>query len=183
MAIPTPLAYFALYPNDWLASPTIQRMTLEEQGAFLRLLCYSWTMDGIPTDHRELALLLGLEPGGERAEGILSRVLALAWHPDPIDANRLRNTRQEKQRSISSQLYTLKLAQVENARAANPRNAKGFHRSKALHKGLNKGLGENQNQTLLREKGGRSAVDLEGPAPLPSWMGDRTIVVSNRYAE
>jgi len=46
---------FQFYPQDWLSSPRIAMMSLEEQGAYIRLLCYDWTNDGIPKES-----LLGL---------------------------------------------------------------------------------------------------------------------------
>jgi uncharacterized protein YdaU (DUF1376 family) len=126
-------------------------MTLEEQGAYFRLLCYGWRSDGIPSDRRELALLLGLEPGSERAERLLSRVLDLAWKTDADNPRTLRNDRQEEERAKSERLYSLKTDQMAKARAANPKNAKRFQH--------NKGLTDNHshNHTLLRERAAQSS--------------------------
>ena len=48
---------FPFYPNDWLSSPTIDRMSLSEQGAYLRLLLYCWQSQtvAIPNDDDWLA--------------------------------------------------------------------------------------------------------------------------------
>lgn len=168
------LSYFGFFPNDWLASGTVQRLTLEEQGAFVRLLCHGWMMDGLPNDRRELALLIGCEPGSERAERLLSRVIDLAWKPDADNPRRLRNDRQERQRGISVKLYHQKCAQMERARSANPRNVKGLRRNKPLHKPLHKDLTENQNQTLLRERAAFTSEPEQQPPPrdpatIPDW--------------
>jgi uncharacterized protein YdaU (DUF1376 family) len=48
-----------LYCDDWLASPRVQCMTLEEEGAYLRLLMFCW-MSGdcsIPDDDIRLSIL------------------------------------------------------------------------------------------------------------------------------
>lgn len=116
------LAYFRFYPCDWLASPTVNRMTLEEQGAYGRLLAHAWQMGGLPNDRRELALLLGLEPGSERAERILTKVLDLAWKPHPDDPRALINDRQEKERSVAEAAYQRKCRALSRARESNPKN-------------------------------------------------------------
>jgi len=54
------LPYFPFYVGDWLSSSAVQRMTLEEEGAYLRLLCYQWQDGHIPDDPGERARLLGV---------------------------------------------------------------------------------------------------------------------------
>jgi uncharacterized protein YdaU (DUF1376 family) len=152
------MPYFALFADDWLSSASVSRMTLAEQGAFLRLLCYSWSGDGIPNDRRELALLIGMPSGMPETESLLTRVIALAWKPDPDDPRVLRNDRQEAERSKARRLYDLRVAQMAHARAANPLNGKGINRkSKRLNKDLGKRLPDNQNHTLLREEAALSS--------------------------
>lgn len=116
------LPYFAFYAGDWLASSTVSRLTLEEEGTFIRLLAYGWRMNGIPNDRRELAILLRLRPGSERAERLLSRIIDLAWKPDPDDPRLLRNDRQERERAAASRAYTAQVSNLAKARAANPKN-------------------------------------------------------------
>lgn len=36
------LPYFKFFPRDWLTSPSIMLMSLEEQGCYLRMLCIQW---------------------------------------------------------------------------------------------------------------------------------------------
>lgn len=52
------LPYFPFYPGEWLRSPTVLGMSLEEQGAYLRLLCWQWE-DGF-IDPEDMSLLLGV---------------------------------------------------------------------------------------------------------------------------
>ena len=51
---------FQFYPQDWLSSPRITMMTLEEEGAYIRLLCFDWMNDGIPDDEQSFLSLSGL---------------------------------------------------------------------------------------------------------------------------
>lgn len=53
---------FQFYPADWLASEKVTSMTLEEQGAYLRLLAHCWLSEdcSIPNDDDALARLSGL---------------------------------------------------------------------------------------------------------------------------
>lgn len=50
------------YVNDWLSSPRVSCMSLEQQGAFVRLLCYCWASGSasIPDDEETLARLSGM---------------------------------------------------------------------------------------------------------------------------
>lgn len=50
---------FQFYPTDYLASQRVQMMTLEEEGAYCRLLCYCWQHGSIPSDPELAARLVG----------------------------------------------------------------------------------------------------------------------------
>jgi uncharacterized protein YdaU (DUF1376 family) len=50
---------FQFYPTDYLASQRVQMMTLEEEGAYIRLLCYCWQHGDIPADPSQAARLIG----------------------------------------------------------------------------------------------------------------------------
>lgn len=49
---------FQFYPADYLASQRVQMMTLEEEGAYIRLLCYCWLHGSIPDDDAQIARLI-----------------------------------------------------------------------------------------------------------------------------
>jgi uncharacterized protein YdaU (DUF1376 family) len=42
--------WFPFYPSDFLASPKVRRMTLEERGAYITLLCDQWNDGPIPVE-------------------------------------------------------------------------------------------------------------------------------------
>jgi uncharacterized protein YdaU (DUF1376 family) len=50
---------FQFYPADWLGSQRVTLMTLEEEGAYIRLLCYCWTHGSVPADPAKAARLVG----------------------------------------------------------------------------------------------------------------------------
>lgn len=56
---------FQFYAQDWLASIDISLMTLAEEGAYHRLLCWAWTQEdcGLPADDESLANLSRLGEG------------------------------------------------------------------------------------------------------------------------
>ena len=53
---------FLLYTTDLLADGAVMAMTLEEFGAFMKLLCIAWGEEGIPADDKALCRLLGVSP-------------------------------------------------------------------------------------------------------------------------
>lgn len=52
---------FQFYPQDFLVGTA--DMTCEEVGAYIRLLCYQWAKDGLPTDEKKLVQLTGISGG------------------------------------------------------------------------------------------------------------------------
>ena len=53
---------FQLYARKWLEG--CQHMTLGAQGAYMRLLCHQWERGALPSDHGQLARLLGVTRRG-----------------------------------------------------------------------------------------------------------------------
>ncbi len=56
----SPSPAFSFYPKDWLSDATVMAMSLEEQGAYVRLLSIYWLEDGLPSDVTRLARLAGV---------------------------------------------------------------------------------------------------------------------------
>ena len=55
--------YFPFYPNDWLDSHQIFNYTLEQEGAYIRLLAAAWKMGGaIPSNDRWICNVLRCKP-------------------------------------------------------------------------------------------------------------------------
>ncbi|MBL0136947.1 MAG: DUF1376 domain-containing protein [Bacteroidetes bacterium] len=50
---------FQFYPGDWLRSLRVTMMTHEEQGIYMRLLCYCWLNGSIPKNTKQLKSLVG----------------------------------------------------------------------------------------------------------------------------
>ena len=51
------LPHFPFFARDWLTDERVMLMTLECQGAYLRLLCYQWLEGSIPSSSKNLAAL------------------------------------------------------------------------------------------------------------------------------
>lgn len=95
--------YFPFYAADWLASGTVSAMSLAEQGAYIRLLCFSWREHGLPTDLEKVRKLTGLRGSawGSLWKHAHVSFSESAWCTCGIDHGlRLRNPRQERERFI-----------------------------------------------------------------------------------
>ncbi len=55
--------YFPFYPTDWLDSHQIFNYTLEQEGAYIRLLSAAWKMGGgLPDNDRWICNVLRCKP-------------------------------------------------------------------------------------------------------------------------
>lgn len=86
---------FQFYPADWLSSPKVALMTPAEEGAYIRLLSYDWSNDGIPDDDAQLAALSRLGEGWLNSG---STVVKKCFEPHPRKDGFLTNRRLEKER-------------------------------------------------------------------------------------
>lgn len=50
---------FQFYPSDWLGSQRVSLLSLEEEGAYIRLLAFCWDHGSIPSDPKKCARLIG----------------------------------------------------------------------------------------------------------------------------
>jgi uncharacterized protein YdaU (DUF1376 family) len=64
---------FHFYPGEWLESQGVSMLTLEEEGAYLRLLCYCWQHGSIPADPEKIARLIGKGSSTTLATTVASR--------------------------------------------------------------------------------------------------------------
>lgn len=70
---------FQFYPGDWLGSQRVTLMSLEEEGAYIRLLCYCWQHGSIPREPEKIARLIG-----KGASITLAQSVATMFQP-PLD--------------------------------------------------------------------------------------------------
>jgi uncharacterized protein YdaU (DUF1376 family) len=84
---------FQFYPGDWLGSQRVSLLTLEEEGAYLRLLASCWQHGSIPSDPDKIARLIG-----KGASTTLATTLATMFQPHPCDSASLVHDRLERER-------------------------------------------------------------------------------------
>ena len=84
---------FQFYVADWLSSERVALMSLEEEGAYIRLLCYCWKNGSIPNNIEDLAYLIG-----KGASTTLAEKLKTMFEIDPKNSKKLINFRQEIER-------------------------------------------------------------------------------------
>jgi hypothetical protein len=90
---------FLWMPRDWLSSSFVCSLTRHDRSVYLDLLCHSWLDDGIPSDIRYLARMLGVpEKKFIMAWGVLS--LRFEKGAD----GKLRNPKQEAERAKQAAL-------------------------------------------------------------------------------
>ena len=115
---------FQFYAADYLADERVQLMTLEEEGAYIRLLATCWREGSIPSDEIKLSRLC------KGANTTVVRVVAECFYQSPTDPLRLLHKRleaeREKQREWKSKSSEggKKSAGLRAAKRVNNRNDK-----------------------------------------------------------
>jgi uncharacterized protein YdaU (DUF1376 family) len=143
---------FQFYPDQWLASQRVQMMTLEEEGAYIRLLGFCWKHGSIPADPEQAARLIGKGASATLATVVLSMFL-------PGDAGRLIHDRLEHER--------IKQAAWREKSAAGGRKS-GAVRSKG---------GSRVVKPPYEPKGNipSSVSGLQSPSPIATLTTDKTV--------
>lgn len=88
---------FQFYASDYLSSSKVQRMTLEAEGAYVRLLAYNWQDGSIPSDFRQLSRLCKTTP--RKMEILWNEFLHECFTGEGQPEGRLVNLRLERVRS------------------------------------------------------------------------------------
>lgn len=89
---------FQFYPKDFLGDGDQAGMSLQETGAYARLMCYEWNShgDGIPDDAIRAANMVHAAPGAMRKMWPAIRSMFI---PHPTEPGRLVHPRLEKERA------------------------------------------------------------------------------------
>jgi hypothetical protein len=92
--------WFKFYANDWLTDPDVMQMTSAERGIYIQLLAIQWRDNGVPSDCKLTAKLLGLDCRTTvRWWGKYGRLLGL-----PVSPCKLANPKLWKQTVASGKL-------------------------------------------------------------------------------
>lgn len=111
---------FQFYAGDWRADGVVSLMSLEEEGAYIRLLAYAWLEGSIPIDPGHRARILKVTR--RKADRLWENSLSQLWEPNE-DADGLVNPRQHQQKKryeqlrVKRQLAGQKSAEVKAAAA------------------------------------------------------------------
>lgn len=109
---------FQFYPADYLADGKVQMLTLEQEGAYIRLLCFYWREGTLPSDPVLLRRLIGKDCSEDTA-----RVVAKCFTLHPNDPSRVVHFRLEEERekqaewSLKSSEGGKKSAQIRGEKA------------------------------------------------------------------
>ena len=104
---------FQFYPRDFISDPAVQTMTVEQQGAYFRLLCFAWLQPRqgwLRDDDAQLSLLSGLNGTWTQNRPSIERafVVRKGWW---IQRRMVRERKKQKNRRFQAQ----KGASVTNA--------------------------------------------------------------------
>jgi uncharacterized protein YdaU (DUF1376 family) len=91
---------FQFYPRDFISDPAVQSMTLEQVGAYFRLLCFAWMRDRagwLPDDDGLLAGLSGMREEWAVSRATIARAFDLS-HEGWWVQKRMVETRKEQKR-------------------------------------------------------------------------------------
>lgn len=110
---------FQFYPADYLASMRVQMLTLEEEGAYIRLLSYAWLHGSLPAEPDQLARIVG-----KGASTTLVTTLVTMFQPCPNQPGRLVHDRLEAEREKQA-VWRKKSAEGGKKSAAMRSNLKG----------------------------------------------------------
>jgi uncharacterized protein YdaU (DUF1376 family) len=87
---------FQFYVTDYLGSQRVQMLSLEEEGAYIRLLAFCWQHGSIPSDPKQTAKLIGKGCSTNLARVVLGMFIKSSTDPDRMVHDRL-ETEREKQ--------------------------------------------------------------------------------------
>ena len=151
---------FQFYPGDWLGSQRVSLLTLEEEGAYLRLLASCWQHGSIPSDPNMIARLIG-----KGASTTLATTLATMFQPHSFNPALLVHDRLERERD-KQDAWAEKSREGGRKSAEKRQNLKGG--STTVQPPLEGCLpnGSNQKATLLLQSTSTNKERLEFPATL-----------------
>jgi uncharacterized protein YdaU (DUF1376 family) len=115
---------FQFYAADYLADEQVQLMTLEEEGAYIRLLSYCWREGSIPADEVMLSRLC------KGADSTVLRVVTKCFSHSATDNTRLVHKRLELEREKQQ-----KWAEKSSTGGRNSAESKKLQKTNQLPKG------------------------------------------------
>jgi uncharacterized protein YdaU (DUF1376 family) len=123
---------FQFYPQDWLGSPSVAAMSAEEEGAYIRLLCYCWNSAdcALPDNPETLARLSRVVEGYFKGS---SSLLRNCFIPHPEKEGYITHPRLLEERKKQDEWREkCKQGGKKSAQARNTMASKGLKGSSAL---------------------------------------------------
>ena len=150
---------FQWYPTDYFGSQRVQMMTLEEEGAYLRLLFSCWQHGSIPADPSQAARLIGKGASTTLATTVLTMFQASA------EQGRMIHDRLERERSKQAE-WRAKSSEGGKKSAEMREKAKGA--STTVQPPLQPNTQPTGNSSVFRLPSSDSVSISEHPKPSPA---------------
>lgn len=141
---------FQFYPQDWLACDKVAEMTLEEEGVYIRLLCYCWTVGSIPADPERCARLAGKGCSAQTATSVQR-----AFNACSTDPQRLVHKRLEKERTKQAERREQQSEAGKRSAAARKKASDGVDSTTSTATSVEHPL--NERSTSVQRKGNSSS--------------------------
>lgn len=86
------LKWFPFYVDDWETDEKVRRLSFEERGVYLALLCWQWREGSLPSRPRVVAVTLRARPS------VVTKLFRLFFVVEQVDDDRAVNRRLEQVR-------------------------------------------------------------------------------------
>src|SRR6478609_5386172 len=126
---------FQFYPADWLSSQRVQMMTLEEEGAYIRLLCYCWSHGSIPSDPVKIGRLLGKNVSTD-VETTVQRMFKVRCNDDSTMIHERLEAEKDKQETRRAQASEAGKISAQNRKNGTKTQREGNGRSNGRSKSV-----------------------------------------------
>jgi uncharacterized protein YdaU (DUF1376 family) len=153
---------FQFYPGDWLSNANVSMMSLEEEGAYIRLLCHCWIEGYLPNDDAKLSML---------SKGASTTVVSLVrqrFQPSADDPHILINPRLDRERQ--KQLAWREKSSVGGRKSAQLRAESSHTKSKGGSSGL---VQPNGNSSVFSLQSSSSSNKVFTEPSVPKTKGTR----------
>lgn len=120
---------FQFYPKDWIADAKVCELSLEEEGAYIRLLSHCWLEGSIPADPERCARIIGKGCSNELATTVQRMFNESATDSSRLVHKRLESERNKQQLRREQASEAGKKSGEKRKNSANPANPESNDRS------------------------------------------------------
>lgn len=88
--MPAPLPWFPFYVDAYETDEKVRRLTYEERGVYLSMLCWQWREGSLPGRPQDVAVIMKVRTG------VVTKLMGLFFSDDGGDGGRVSNRKMEQ---------------------------------------------------------------------------------------